>query len=70
MHTLWFGKSIDESIDTPRLHHQLEPNEILYESEFPEVGNGEVFESFPDIHDITCFSAIYYYQKCVFILNE
>jgi gamma-glutamyltranspeptidase/glutathione hydrolase/leukotriene-C4 hydrolase len=33
-HTLWLGQGIKEAIDIPRLHHQLLPNWIDYETGF------------------------------------
>jgi gamma-glutamyltranspeptidase/glutathione hydrolase/leukotriene-C4 hydrolase len=35
MNKLWFGLSLDKSIDRPRLHHQLFPNKIYYERNSP-----------------------------------
>lgn len=32
---LFKGHSIRDAIDTPRIHHQLHPNKIQYESNFP-----------------------------------
>jgi len=32
---LWLNQTIKEAIDWPRIHHQLIPNEIVYESDFP-----------------------------------
>ncbi len=36
MDVLGFKKALNESIALPRLHHQLIPNYILIESNFPE----------------------------------
>ena len=35
MNKLWFGLSLDESINHPRLHHQLYPNIVYYETKSP-----------------------------------
>ena len=35
MNKLWFGLSLEKSIDRPRLHHQLFPNIIYYERNSP-----------------------------------
>lgn len=32
---LWLNETIKEAIDWPRIHHQLFPNEIVYENDFP-----------------------------------
>lgn len=32
---LWLNETIKEAIDWPRIHHQLFPNEIVYETNFP-----------------------------------
>ncbi|KAL4223040.1 Gamma-glutamyltranspeptidase 1 [Mactra antiquata] len=37
METLWFKWGIKESIDYPRIHHQLYPQEIRVQKEFPTV---------------------------------
>ena len=38
---LWFGEDIKKAIDAPRIHHQLFPDEINYESNFPrDILNG------------------------------
>lgn len=34
---LWFGKSIKEAIDRPKIHHQLFPMTFQYETGFPKV---------------------------------
>ncbi len=36
MNEIGFKKSLNESIALPRLHHQLFPNYILIERDFPE----------------------------------
>ena len=36
---LLFGKNIQESTDLPRLHHHLDPNEILFEQPFDQVNS-------------------------------
>lgn len=36
LNTLGFQKQLNESIDLPRLHHQLFPNYIKAEDNFPE----------------------------------
>ena len=33
---LWFGEDIKKAIDAPRIHHQLFPDEINYEDNFPK----------------------------------
>lgn len=33
---LWFGEDIKQAIDGPRLHHQLYPDQISYEKNFPK----------------------------------
>lgn len=33
---LWLKEDIKSSIDAPRIHHQLFPNKIVYESSFPK----------------------------------
>ncbi|XP_054161799.1 scoloptoxin SSD14-like [Oppia nitens] len=33
---LWMNETIKQAIDWPRLHHQLWPNKIIYESNFPK----------------------------------
>ena len=33
MNTLWFGMRADEATEEDRIHHQLVPHEIKYESE-------------------------------------
>lgn len=35
--TLWLGEDIKKATDAPRLHHQLFPNEIEYETGFPQI---------------------------------
>ncbi|XP_028396634.1 glutathione hydrolase 1 proenzyme-like [Dendronephthya gigantea] len=35
MNKLWFGLSLNDSIDRPRLHHQLHPNKVYYEKTSP-----------------------------------
>lgn len=35
-HNLWLGKKVDGAVDALRVHHQLEPDEILYEPTFPQ----------------------------------
>ena len=35
MNKLWFGLSLKDSIDRPRLHHQLYPNRIYYNRNSP-----------------------------------
>ena len=32
---LWFGLSLKEAIERPRLHHQLYPNTVFYENDVP-----------------------------------
>ena len=32
MNKLWFGLSLKDSINSPRLHHQLHPNEFTFET--------------------------------------
>lgn len=32
---LWFGESLKEAIDRPRVHHQLHPMKFQYELGFP-----------------------------------
>ncbi len=34
---LWFGETIKEAIDSPRMHHQLFPMKFQYEKGFPSV---------------------------------
>ena len=34
---LWFGETIKEAIDSPRIHHQLFPMKFQYEKGFPSV---------------------------------
>lgn len=34
---LWLGEDIKKATDAPRLHHQLFPNEIEYETDFPQI---------------------------------
>ena len=34
---LWFGETIKEAIDSPRIHHQLFPMTFQYEKGFPLV---------------------------------
>ena len=34
MFALWLEKDIQHIADTPRFHHQLSPNEIVYQSGF------------------------------------
>ncbi|KAI1296701.1 Glutathione hydrolase 1 proenzyme [Halotydeus destructor] len=36
LRNLLFGESIKEAIDAPRLHHQLNPNQVVYDEGFPE----------------------------------
>ncbi|XP_021944115.1 scoloptoxin SSD14 isoform X3 [Folsomia candida] len=36
MRNIWLGQTIKEAIDAPRLHHQLYPMELKYESTFPQ----------------------------------
>ena len=36
LNVLKFGMSLKESVSSPRLHHQLFPNEVKAESDFPE----------------------------------
>lgn len=36
MKILWMGKNVKEAIDDRRIHHQLLPNSIEYEPEFPQ----------------------------------
>ena len=38
---LWLKKDIQEIADTPRLHHQLVPNYILYQTGFDLVGDSD-----------------------------
>ena len=33
---LWFGEDIKKAIDAPRIHHQLFPDEINHEKNFPQ----------------------------------
>ena len=47
LHNLYFGLDLKTAVDTPRLHHQLLPNEIRYEDGFDEVCFGYVI---PMIH--------------------
>lgn len=35
MYKLWFGKSLTESIVSPRVHHQLTPNNVVVEKKYP-----------------------------------
>nr|WBW70147.1 venom protein [Lampona murina] len=35
--SLFFGEDIKQCIDAPRIHHQLKPNVLHYEKDFPEV---------------------------------
>ena len=35
MNSLWFGLSLNDAIERPRLHHQLYPNRIYYEKNSP-----------------------------------
>lgn len=50
---LWVGKNIKESIDDPRIHHQLDPNFIEVEEEFSE----EITNYLQNIgHKLKCFS--------------
>ncbi|XP_055935291.1 scoloptoxin SSD14-like isoform X2 [Argiope bruennichi] len=35
--TLWLGENIKQATDAPRIHHQLFPNYIQYEDEFPMI---------------------------------
>ena len=35
MNSLWFGLSLNDAIERPRLHHQLYPNRIYYEKKSP-----------------------------------
>ncbi|XP_077864676.1 glutathione hydrolase 1 proenzyme-like [Saccoglossus kowalevskii] len=35
MNLLWFGENLGDSISKLRIHHQLSPNELLYEENFP-----------------------------------
>lgn len=36
-HNFWLGKKVDGAVDALRVHHQLEPDDILYEPTFPQV---------------------------------
>ena len=36
LNALKFGMSLKESVSSPRLHHQLFPNNVTVESDFPE----------------------------------
>ena len=36
LNALKFGMSLNKSVSNPRLHHQLFPNEVKVESDFPE----------------------------------
>ncbi|XP_076334399.1 scoloptoxin SSD14-like [Tachypleus tridentatus] len=36
LNTLWAGRNIKEAIDSPRIHHQLLPNILMYEPNFSE----------------------------------
>lgn len=33
---LWFGEDIKRAIDGQRVHHQLFPDKVIYEKEFPK----------------------------------
>ena len=35
MNSLWFGLSLNDAIERPRLHHNLYPNSIYYEKNSP-----------------------------------
>lgn len=39
---LLFNKNIKESIDHPRIHHHLSPDELLYEEPFDAVTDGSM----------------------------
>lgn len=32
---LWFNETIKEAIDAPRIHHQLFPDHVMYQKNFP-----------------------------------
>ncbi len=32
---LWLNENLKQAIDAPRIHHQLSPDEIVYENNFP-----------------------------------
>ena len=34
---LLLGKDVVQSVDDPRIHHQLSPDEVLYEEDFNSV---------------------------------
>ncbi|RXG73058.1 Gamma-glutamyltranspeptidase 1 [Armadillidium vulgare] len=46
---LWFGRDIKEAIDSKRLHHQLYPMTLQYESGFDQ----DVVQSLEDIGHVT-----------------
>ncbi len=35
--TLWLGTPLEEAVSLSRLHHQLSPNYLAYEDNFPTV---------------------------------
>ena len=37
LNNLWFGKNIKEAVDARRIHHQLFPMSVMYESGFQQV---------------------------------
>lgn len=39
MNHLWFNMSLQDALDTKRLHHQLFPMSIIFESNFNKVGS-------------------------------
>lgn len=48
MRSLWFQQNVKEAIDTPRLHHQLEPMVFEYEFGTTQVTHISIF--FPHKH--------------------
>ena len=66
---LEFGKPLSEAVPYPRLHHQLNPNHVTVEKEFPERFRKGLEERHHKVHVRSSEAVPYHYTSQLYYQN-